>query len=1332
MTKTEFNPDKGKELFNARKFQEAAEFFEECIRNGKCEDWLFNLLGYSYLNLTRYDDASDIFRKMRSLFPGSPRSFVGMARVYDGQRKFDESYHVLKEGLSIFPDSLDIKRGLLLSMYRLNSLEEAFSLMDTVMKDIGQEGIDRDIGLLHVFGLIYERAGELERSEELFLKMKTGFPQHPAGYSVLANLRARSGSIVEALRDWEKATGIFPDHNDIFRSYCTLLSLLGKPEAANRLLLSNKLLKENPILWTDILRNLERLRDNKRFADCFRELLYNFPKLEVNNYIRSIQSTHSDLPWVKLACRSEKISILPVRVLLLASILSLNERKWTDGLIYLNDFETHPEFVPRWKNETLDLKVKCLISLGKLQELDAILDSMPEGEISGPILSQWAFTYGHRYMKDAALSKVELLEKRAIKGLDIHGGFIHLIEKFKGIDAAMDFAKKYLGKSVPLQRYYLHHSLLLGDQALTEALRTPEAVYDLALLFEMVVKAKYLGDWNAIFQLLAKAREYKLISESAVVTWYNLLIEAKAIENLLLTKIGEQVEGYMEMENSLVQIQNLMATEFSILKSEPFSFKAFLATSHNPKMMEDFSMLNLNSLRFIQENFSRTFLNTYVKFEDALAIAREIRNRIFNEIPTSMIRLGDGEGILLAGTNESEKQNAIDLRKMQRLWWGAEILEQPEINQLVSDLHEAIIGADILGVPGWNRVIRDLSGFRGEVRNESCRGILHVHDAVRSIGQNNEEMLQSQIITSAHLPMDLNYWNLYDYILSGVNMCTVISSHSGLSAVLCERFGFEKVDMIRIPGEFAFLKDRQKNGYVPAYPKRHVEILRDLGGGCNGLYLVAAGILGKLYCQRIKDMGGIALDIGALADYWLGYSTRSAKLNSRPVLDPYMGELSKPPNPGWWTRFLGIFPKMFSPKSDYLVLSTFRTSSQKRLYVLSETVVRFSPGINGEYETMYYVSRINRLGMEEYGIVEDVPGGHGHRIIRTSEYNLSSPVFFRFYAYPSHHEESQIQCVGVNKIDCWIDGEDASFQSVFYPLKDTEYHQDIRVEVNSAFLNRKENPKISIVMTYYHRREQLEYTLKTISWSKFDMSLLEIIIVDDGSSAAQSLSELILNVSIATKLIFLGPDYKRDKNYCNPAIPYNIGFGEAKGETIIIQNPEVCHIGDVIQYTMENINTREYLVFTCANLSSDDLNQEMRSMLKRGDQASIQQLCSFINELSIDDQNGPGFWYSHGIYQASAFHFLTAIKSKNLFSLGGFLEEFAFGFAADDNEFVFRIRNHIKLNVRFIDHQANPFGIHQWHPKFLYFQRNLDLLHFKNRSLLSRLVASEAENQVQI
>ncbi len=1312
---------RGKELFNSRKFGEAALVFEECINSGEIVEWHFNLLGHCYLYLKRSEDAFQIFKRMKELFPQSPRSYAGLAKVYDAQQKFSESERILQEGQIRFPENLDIKRGILWSFYRLSDHQKALQYIQELVSEHGEQRIDRHIGLLHVIGLVYEKAGQLEKSAEVFLKIKTNFPEHPIGYISLANLNSKYGSILDALDELSTAREKFPERLDIFRSYCSVWQAMGEHQKVVEDILSDKWIVSHPILWTVVLSNLEMQLDYQRYAAFLHGLIFNHPKIDLNQFVRSVHSTHDMIPWVKNTCQSQTIHELPLWVFLLASVLSYNEQNWNECLSFLDQFEKHPEYAHK-KLLVLPVRVRCLIELGKMEEIDRIMNTIPVEDIPTGILTQWLRVLANRSSQKAFLAVFDVLETRATRGSGIHSGFVKQIEKTRGIDAALEFSKTHMEKVEHLQRYYLFISLLRGKQTFRQALIESRIEFNWPLILEMMNLAKYLGNWDAILQLLEKVKDRKMNREAELITWYNIVVEAKAVENLLKTYIREQVLDYKEMKAYLIKIQKLLTKELSIMDQQPFPFQAFLSLGRNVKMIKDYSWFDNKRLAFIEEKFHRVYINTYIKFEEALFIAREIKNRIRSATPTSMIRLGDGEGNLLGGSDKSKKYHQVDIRKIQHLWWGPEILNPVDLEKLNSELRIAIRGADILGIPAWNRVIRDLAAFRGQARNGGGRGILQVYDPVLEIAERNRDVLQSQIITSAHLNIDFNYWNLYEYIFSEVNSCTVISSHSGLPAILSERYGFKDVKVIRLAGEYAYLKGQYRKNYVAPYPERHGEIMLELEQSSGGLFLVAAGVLGKLYCQRIKEKGGIALDIGAVADYWQGHVTRSHKLNFTTLREVYREEKSAIFRTEWWKKISLSFSRLITPEPGYLVLSVFRLESGQLIYELDSSIRYKRNRAHSDFVTMYYVSRTKGPEMKEYCVVGE-KGGKGHHILRRDSIAPDQKIISQFFAYPSNHPDSQIQCVGVNKID----GIGVDSSQVFFPLKDAQYHHAIQIEDNTTYQGRQSTPYISIVMTYYERKEQLEYTLQTISWSGFDPDLLELIIVDDGSSSSHNLSDTISHLDIAIRLIILGPEYKRDKNYCNSVIPYNIGFGEAKGETIIIQNPEVCHIGDVIQYTFDNLSDSTYLVFTCAGMPTEDLNREVRDILNVRDmEASIDRIRSLLPQWSEDTPRGRPFWYNHGRYRAEGFHFLTAIKAKHIHKLGGFLEEFAFGIAFDDNELVYRIRNRLKLNFNFVDHEISPFGIHQWHPRFQYFLPNLEFLLFRNRSLLSRLVATES------
>lgn len=63
------------------------------------------------------------------------------------------------------------------------------------------------------------------------------------------------------------------------------------------------------------------------------------------------------------------------------------------------------------------------------------------------------------------------------------------------------------------------------------------------------------------------------------------------------------------------------------------------------------------------------------------------------------------------------------------------------------------------------------------------------------------------------------------------------------------------------------------------------------------------------------------------------------------------------------------------------------------------------------------------------------------------------------------------------------------------------------------------------------------------------------------------------------KYKYITSDEKKDR--INPCIPYNIGFELCKGDIIIIQNAECFHVGNILQYLIDNLNENDYITFSC-------------------------------------------------------------------------------------------------------------------------------------------------------
>lgn len=229
--------------------------------------------------------------------------------------------------------------------------------------------------------------------------------------------------------------------------------------------------------------------------------------------------------------------------------------------------------------------------------------------------------------------------------------------------------------------------------------------------------------------------------------------------------------------------------------------------------------------------------------------------------------------------------------------------------------------------------------------------------------------------------------------------------------------------------------------------------------------------------------------------------------------------------------------------------------------------------------------------------------------------------------------------------------------------------------------------KISIVTAYYNRLPLLEFTLQTIQDSKYPN--FEIVIVDDASSPEHNPQPLLAKYpNLDIKLIKV-----QNKQHINSCAPYNLGFQAATGDIIIIQNPECCHIGDVISYTADNLQPNQYLSFTCANLQFPQYNNTLYNTYNQ----DPNKVLSYIQQLEQQLGKGPSCWYNHPQYRPCAYHFLTAINRSDLDKLGGFDQRYAYGSGYDDNEFVERIK-HANIDIIFIP-PTQPFATHQWHQK---------------------------------
>jgi glycosyltransferase involved in cell wall biosynthesis len=240
--------------------------------------------------------------------------------------------------------------------------------------------------------------------------------------------------------------------------------------------------------------------------------------------------------------------------------------------------------------------------------------------------------------------------------------------------------------------------------------------------------------------------------------------------------------------------------------------------------------------------------------------------------------------------------------------------------------------------------------------------------------------------------------------------------------------------------------------------------------------------------------------------------------------------------------------------------------------------------------------------------------------------------------------------------------------------------------------------KISIVIPYYQRLEQLQKTLASIA--KSFITDYNIVIVDDASP-----SPLIID-NDRIHIIRLLPE---DKKWKQQDVAANTGFYYAmqafRPDAVIIQSPECYHEGDVLKYVSDNLTDISYITMACYSINKENTDNPL---------LDIWGVVSQNNHIvGADMQNG---WYNHPVHRPVNYEFCAAITTTNLIKLNGYDERLSEGIAFNDDYFLYRI----KLMGLFPVIATDVIVVHQWHQTSE--AHNNSALIERNRTIYNNLV----------
>ena len=260
-------------------------------------------------------------------------------------------------------------------------------------------------------------------------------------------------------------------------------------------------------------------------------------------------------------------------------------------------------------------------------------------------------------------------------------------------------------------------------------------------------------------------------------------------------------------------------------------------------------------------------------FHNTSELCQLLKDAIDAKTPFSLIRIGDGEGRILAYPQLFDDK--IYINDVLTYQYGSEVIAElikefgsdyldTSMKVLQNMVLEAISNADVIGACSWLH-------FRDEVCNTNI-----IPQAANSVClEKVKKFSRPEVpVFDAFIFKPFHKDGCFDKLFNSLDRITVIS-HTDISEKLIKTFKFSGCNHIKIPGHQSFMQSEEFH-FPSKYKEIEIEIKISEAGQ---VFLVAAGYLGKHYCNIIKQRGGIAIDIGSIFDGWCGMGRADATAN---------------------------------------------------------------------------------------------------------------------------------------------------------------------------------------------------------------------------------------------------------------------------------------------------------------------------------------------------------------------------------------------------------------------------------------------------------------------
>lgn len=414
------------------------------------------------------------------------------------------------------------------------------------------------------------------------------------------------------------------------------------------------------------------------------------------------------------------------------------------------------------------------------------------------------------------------------------------------------------------------------DRALAADSGMPEDL-TIAYLSQCVVDASFPAASVAV-----RLKESGLYQESFFVCRQILEVEPEnAIANfelsLLLMRDGHLVDASIHARRAArhepdnLRFVSMYAATLAAMGDEG-ALDALEAFPWSGSAVAEQLWAEIEFIMFLLDNPRDATLARLRRTADRYLTTAEVSDLLFDAVrdrkPFALIRAGDGEGAWTFRPHVEEARFSHLFRRMRGQflldWFGSDqLLDSVEFHRFARESSDLLSEADIVGVPPVERVEHEYGLM-------STRGIPSCVNLLRSLGcLDGAAAASPRYLCSAHIHTELQGAGFFSQLFNEASAIGVITSYASLSSRLRDRGAPVDIEYL-VPGDSRNYWTDDAGKRMCQFPDRVAEVMQSLSTqNLQGhIFLVAAGFVGKRYCLEVKARGGVAIDVGALANHW--------------------------------------------------------------------------------------------------------------------------------------------------------------------------------------------------------------------------------------------------------------------------------------------------------------------------------------------------------------------------------------------------------------------------------------------------------------------------------